>query len=68
MKEIRIIESRENEYYRVTINGKDAYTPFKFQNFEEREAMRIKAKACALDEIIRCHFYDEKYTIHYDSY
>ena len=52
--EIKLIHNKEKEYYKVTVNGEDHYTPFTYisDNPDEETDARRMAKAAAFDECI----------------
>jgi hypothetical protein len=66
--EIRVLQNREKQTFRVTINGKDAYEPFTYTDDPDTETeARRAAKACAFDEALR-EQYSEYISVHYDIF
>lgn len=50
--EIKLIENQQEQFYRITMNGKDAYGKFPFtDNPDEQTDVRRMAKAAAFDLI-----------------
>lgn len=50
---IKLIENKQAYAFFVTVNDKEAYTPFTYTDFNTKEEMRKLAKACAFDEALR---------------
>lgn len=67
--EIKLIENKTEMYFRVLVNGKDAYGCFSYGGDpdEQTEARRI-AKATAFDEICRAQNKGEKTSVSFLSY
>lgn len=71
-KEIRLIQNKSENYFRVTINGMEAYSPFIYSDDFSKEDnemnVRRTAKACAFDEICRALHNGNQITVSYDSF
>lgn len=67
--EIKLIQNKAESYFKVTVNGKDAYNAFTYNCDPDNEAdARTIAKACAFDEICREQFNGNKVSVSYLSY
>ena len=51
--QIKLIQSTERGEFRITVDGKDVYTPFVYDNPLQMQEVKTKAKACAFDEACR---------------
>lgn len=51
--QIKLIHSKERKEFRITVNGKDVYTPFPYNTPLMMKEVQTMAKAFAFDEACR---------------